>query len=216
MPSSWKGKTPPQKPDFADWKDHGEESLKAARAVAVKFRDDVVRLEAIHDRAGYALTLCGISGTGKTFLGNCILNEIGRDAWGNLNNVQGYIRGNQLVRGNYMRRDWRKLSDGFKSGQFEILDDLESAFLVMLDDIGADYDPSGMGTSKLDRVLRSRTGKWTILTCNLTLNQIADGLDTRIASFLIRDGNRVCEIKAQDYATRPATVGKPSLPGSGR
>ena len=38
MPSSWKGKTQPPKPDFADWKDHGEESLKAARSVAVKFR----------------------------------------------------------------------------------------------------------------------------------------------------------------------------------
>ena len=126
MPSSWKGKTQPPKPDFADWKDHGEESLKAARSVAVKFRDDVVRLEAIHDRAGYTLTLCGISGTGKTFLGNCILNELGRNAWGNLNNVQGYVRGNQLMRANYMRRDWRKLSDGFKSGQFEILDDLKA------------------------------------------------------------------------------------------
>ena len=72
----------------------------------------------------------------------------------------------------------------------------------MLDDIGADYDPSGIGVSKLDRVLRSRTGKWTILTCNLTLAHIAGSLDTRIASFLIRDNNMVCEINAPDYALR--------------
>ena len=101
-----------------------------------------------------------------------------------------------------MRQDWRKLSDGFKSGRFEVLNDLESVFLLMLDDIGADYDPSGIGVSKLDRVLRSRTGKWTILTCNLTLAHIAGSLDTRIASFLIRDNNMVCEINAPDYALR--------------
>lgn len=193
---------PMRHPDFSNWKTHGEASLAAALDRATKFRDAVLRMGAAHDRAGCALTLCGVSGTGKTFLADSILNELGRDKWGQLGNVQEFIRGNELVRATFMRRDWRKVSDGFKAGNYEIVEDLESAFLVMLDDIGADHDPSGVGVSKLDRVLRSRTGKWTILTCNLTLPQISEKLDTRIASFLIRDGNTVCEINAPDYSLR--------------
>jgi DNA replication protein DnaC len=151
---------------------------------------------------GYCLTFCGVSGTGKTFLADCILNELRKNRWGALDGVQGYARKGKVIQASFMSRDWRKVSDGFKIGRFEVVDDLESTFLLLLDDIGADYDPSSIGVSKLDRVLRSRTGKWTILTCNLTLAQISETLDARIASFLIRDGNRVCEINSQDYALR--------------
>lgn len=189
-------------PNFLDWLTHGDQRLIDPLNVAAQFVNLVKTRGAAHEKQGHALTFCGISGTGKTFLSDCILNELGRDKWGQLSNVQGFIRGGELVRATYMRRDWRKVSDGFKSAQYEIVEDLEKTFLLMLDDIGADHDPSGVGVSKLDRILRSRFGKWTILTCNLALPQIAEKLDARIASFLIRDENRVFEMSTEDYATR--------------
>jgi len=203
MPTTQPAKITNRDPDFSDWKIHGEEGLRAPLLAASQFVSDIIRRRVTHDREGYALTFCGVSGTGKTFLSNCILNELGRNKWGELESVVGFIREGHLIRSTYMKCDWRKVSDGFKQGEFGTLEDMEEVFLLMLDDIGADYDPSSMGISKLDRVLRARTGKWTILTCNLTLSQIAENLDTRIASFLIRDGNKVCEIKAIDYALRP-------------
>ena len=191
-----------QHPNFADWKTHGDQRLIDPLNVAEKFVKTVKMRGAAHDRQGHILTFCGVAGNGKTMLADSILNELGRDKWGQLSGVQGYIRSGELVRSTFMRRDWRKISDGFKTGQYEVVEDLEKTFLLMLDDIGADHDPSGIGTSKLDRILRSRSGKWTILTCNLSLAQIAEKMDSRIASFLIRDENRVCEIAAEDYAAR--------------
>jgi DNA replication protein DnaC len=193
---------PKSRPNFADWKTHGDQRLIDPLNVAARFCNRVRLRGAAHDRAGHTLTFCGVSGIGKTFLADCMLNELGRDKWGQLAGVQGYVRNGEIIRATYMRRDWRKISDGFKTGDYEIVEDLEKTFLLMLDDIGADHDPSGVGASKLDRVVRSRVGKWTILTCNLSLPQIAEKLDTRIASFLIRDENEVCEIVAEDYATR--------------
>lgn len=181
---------------------HGETALRNAMLAAGELVADVIRRGAAHDKDGYTLTFCGVSGTGKTFLSNCILNELGANKWGFFDAVQGYFRGGQLMRPTFMKRDWRKLSDGFKSGDYEIIEDLEKSFFLMLDDIGADYDPSSNSTSKLDRILRSRAGKWTILTCNFTLAQIAENLDTRIASFLVRDKNKIVEINAPDYALR--------------
>jgi DNA replication protein DnaC len=171
---------------------------------AGEFVCKVIERGASHDRQGHTLTFCGVSGTGKTMLANCILNELRKNKWGFLDGVQGHFNGTKLVRADWMKRDWRKISDGFKAGDYEIIEDMESVFILMLDDIGADYDPSSNSTSKLDRVLRSRAGKWTILTCNLTLSQIAETLDTRIASFLIRDENKVVEIEAVDYSFQPA------------
>ena len=191
-----------QKPNFSNWQTHGDQRLIDPLNVAAKFVNHVKMRGAAHDKSGHVLTFCGVSGIGKTFLSDCILNELGRDKWGQLPGVQGYLRNGELIRATYMRRDWRKVSDGFKSGQYEIIEDLEKTFLLMLDDIGADHDPSGVGVSKLDRILRARSGKWTIVTCNLSLAQIAEKLDARIASFLIRDENRVCEITAEDYALR--------------
>ena len=176
-----------------------EPALVAAKDAAHAFISAIMRGPY---RDGYCLTLCGRSGTGKTMLARCIMNELKFNRWNSCDAIQvdvvaGAVR--RFVAGFY---DMRKVSDKFKNGQYGIVEDIESRNLVVLDDIGADYDPAKITVSKVDRILRSRTSKWTVLTINLPLNKIAEQLDARIASFVIRDENRFVEIQTQDYAMR--------------
>lgn len=76
------------------------------------------------------------------------------------------------------------------------------AFFLVIDDLGAERDESGFVKDKMLELLNRRLGKWTILTTNLSLKNIAENYDARISSRLIRDENRVKRISAIDYALR--------------
>jgi chromosomal replication initiation ATPase DnaA len=97
--------------------------------------------------------------------------------------------------------DWSnyasELAD-FKAGRRE---SLKGAWFLVLDDIGADSGRA-IVTDELFRILNSRLGKWTIITSNLTPDGIAERLDQRIASRLIRDGNVLIQNTAPDWALR--------------
>lgn len=151
---------------------------------------------------GYTLTFCGLSDTGKTMLSKAILTELRLNAWGDCEAIKPTIIKNHLTHFSAVLLDWRKVSDGFKDGKWGYVDVMEEPELLVLDDVGADYDPRKISTSKLDQVLRTRIGKWTVLTCNMSLEQIADQLDARIASWLIRDGNTVVEIETTPFHLR--------------
>lgn len=152
--------------------------------------------------SGYLLSLCGKSGVGKTMLSKCVLEALGRDKWGNLSACKSFVHGGRAWRPDGRFFDMRKVSDAFKRGEWDLVEAMEEPALVILDDIGADYDPNKITASKIDRVLRSRVGKWTIATFNLGLREVADKLDSRIASFIIRDNNKFIEIAANDFAMR--------------
>jgi hypothetical protein len=70
--------------------------------------------------------------------------------------------------------------------------------LVYVEDIGAgQFGEKGAGAvvkSRLAELLQLRTGKWTLLDANLHRGEIAEQLDTRIASRLRRDGSVCLEI----------------------
>jgi len=91
--------------------------------------------------------------------------------------------------------DWRQLSDLLREQKYGRFEDAENAWFLVLDDIGSDYDPNKFSTSKLDKLLRSRR-HWTVITTNLTPKQIAEELDPRIVSWMIRDGNKIVQIDA--------------------
>lgn len=160
----------------------------------------------------YWLSFLGKTGNGKTHLakrayrwmkvncrapvagldtGTCVIDTEGRDKypWEHYVFPCCYI-------------DWRRLCGTLRSGDFSEINYLCDAWLVVLDDIGTEHDPSGFIASTLDRILNSRLRKWTLITCNLSLAQIAEGLDVRIASRMQRDNSKVIEIDCPDYSLR--------------
>lgn len=98
---------------------------------------------------------------------------------------------------------WRNVADGILSGNYARMNELCREKFVVLDDIGAEYqDRAGIVKSKLDRLIDARLGKWTLITCNHTLQQIAERMDTRIASRMIRGGSVVVEVDVPDFNAR--------------
>jgi DNA replication protein DnaC len=196
MPASRKS----SKRTFADFI-ADEPTLVSALAAARQF---VAAILAHPWRDGYCLSLCGKSGNGKTMLSEIILNELRYNGWGFCSAIPKTITGGTLLNFSAGFYDMRKVSDRFKPPHFDfsVVEAMEEHSLTVLDDIGADYDPKKITASKVDRVLRSRRGKWTLATFNLPLEKIAENLDSRISSFIIRDDNKFVEIQAQDFALR--------------
>ncbi len=146
--------------------------------------------------------MLGHSGVGKTFLARCILGELGCNAWGDLISIREWISGGELLRAGAKFRSFPKVADRLKGGEYDLIESLEQPFLLILDDVGAEYDPNKFTASNLNRLIRSRRGKWTVITSNLSVAAIAEKIDQRIASFLIRDGNKAVEIETKDYSLR--------------
>jgi len=97
---------------------------------------------------------------------------------------------------------WRKIVDHLRDSDYGIIDVLCNDWFVALDDIGAER-ASDFSVSKLDRIIDARLGKWTVITCNFTREQIAEHMDVRIASRLGRGENVIVDdINVPDYSTR--------------
>lgn len=98
---------------------------------------------------------------------------------------------------------WPEVSKELSANRgYDKVDELMREKFVVLDEIGADRDPNGHCKDHLARILCSRVGKWTLLTSNKTLEDIARDIDTRVASRMIRDGSIVVEIDVRDYWLR--------------
>lgn len=97
--------------------------------------------------------------------------------------------------------DWRKFADDIRSGGYErLVEDAIDEWFLIIDDFGAERDPSGFVASAADRILNGRRDKWTLITTNLSLQEIGERMDVRIASRMIRDSNQFVEADAEDYA----------------
>lgn len=96
-------------------------------------------------------------------------------------------------------RMWPAVVDGFKRDQFLIADHLEREFLSIIDDVGAEHDPSGFGKEKLYLILSRREQRYTIITTNLSTEQWETKLERRIASRLFRNSTHVDLSAVADY-----------------
>lgn len=85
---------------------------------------------------------------------------------------------------------WITIVDYMRKGDYGVIDHVCSAEVAFIDDIGAGYE-TALSRSKILEIAERRTGKPTFWTTNLTAQQIADQIDVRVASRMVRDGNRV-------------------------
>jgi len=143
------------------------------------------------------LSLLGRSGTGKTHLARVITRFFKAE-------LAIYIEpgtGAHLARrGGFI--GWRKVVDHLRDGDYGIIDAVCNDWFVALDDIGAER-ASDFSVSKLDQVADARLGKWTVITCNFSREEIAEHMDVRIASRLGRGRNVIIDgIYVRDYSTR--------------
>lgn len=177
--------------NFQDFKTFNEPCLIEMRNQGKKFGGKACR----KGEPPYWLSFCGTSGAGKTFLSRIIYEEA---------KLSRVIREHPVLVHGAMRVMWPELVMDLyppKSAHYRI-DDLKIANLLFLDDISTGSDRTGFERECLWRLLSARVGKWTIITSNLTLKEIADSIDARIASRMTRDGNIAIEINTTDYGLR--------------
>ena len=145
------------------------------------------------------ISYVGTSGTGKTYLVKRIMRWLARSPhW----QAQAFNSGSRIVYpGQFVH--WPRMAAELQNREgYGWFGDIQSETFIALDEIGGERDSTGFVTEKLSTLLSARVGKWTMITSNKGLEQIARDLDTRIASRLIRDGNVVVEMSVADFALR--------------
>jgi len=138
------------------------------------------------------LTITGQSGTGKTHCARKLFRYAAH-------------------RSNWQRTDYLPAEVYWPSFVKELRDpdsnartrerDMQRWPVLFLDDIGAERDATGFAIEALNTLLGCRVNKWTILTANLTLDELHEK-DRRIASRIVRPPNICVGITTQDYAER--------------
>ena len=193
---------------FPAWRptlDAYEPSLRAAADACERFAADM--WVGAHPRW---LTLTGVNGCGKTMLarqlyergqtvnpGNPANNAIWPPDWNE--------SGSHVYFGRRPACRWfdeRAFASRLRAGEYDLADYLRDDFMVVLDELGSTRDPTNFVADKLGELAERRMNRWTVWTTNLDLAEIAERLDARISSRLIRDENQVVRITADDYALR--------------
>lgn len=154
-------------------------------------------------KPGTWLTLAGVNGCGKTMLANQAFSYVSRhypfagSVW--ISGERGRLT---TRRPKCVWIDEVAFSKRCKEGEYDLPEYLGEDWLVVLDDLGASRDKSGFTGEMLFRLCNARIGKFTLFTTNLDLRGIAEQIDPRITSRLIRDGNEFKAITAGDYSLR--------------
>lgn len=136
------------------------------------------------------LSLVGTSGTGKTHLADRVMGQ-----------APHWLHEHRSLLSGICRWEWSRLLSKLRDGEYWRIQDIDDANFAMLDDIGTEAS-TPFSVEKLFDVLSRRCNKWTVITANLSMSQIADTMDTRIASRMIRDGSVVVETNAIDFNLR--------------
>jgi DNA replication protein DnaC len=124
------------------------------------------------------LSLLGTSGAGKTMLAKAIRR----------------ICGGRFV-------TWTRVANMLREGEYRWFSDLMREPIVILDDLGSEYATPFIA-AKLYEFLSERVGRWTIITCNLSLADIGNKIDVRIASRMLRNDSQVVDVDVPDFNVR--------------
>lgn len=183
-------KNPRPRPTFQDFKTFKDKTLVRMLDQAKTFCHQV-NYNGAPDP--YWLSFCGTSGTGKTFLADIMFDQ--------LRGKKSLMDHPSLTCGT-MRKHWPSVLQRIYDRESWHIDDMVDAHLLLLDEVSCSADAKGFEREWLWRVLSGRAHKWTIITSNHSLEQIASLIDVRIASRMVRDGSVVVEINTVDYSNR--------------
>lgn len=145
------------------------------------------------------LSLLGTSGAGKTMLAERIIRWARKWRADDLDprNLEG-----ETFRIKVSSFKWSRCIERMLEGDFDWTQRAKSDFIVLLDDIGTESDSpkvKAMAISKLYAILEARRGLWTIVTANLSVEEIGTKMDPRISSRLFRDESEVIDVDVEDY-----------------
>ncbi len=98
----------------------------------------------------------------------------------------------------YLR--WPEVVDSFRDNLTGSMDDMLSAGLLILDDVGAEYDPTQNATNKLCQVLNRREKEFTVITTNITVESWGEKFDIRISDRFLRNSEVVDLFGIPSYA----------------
>lgn len=164
---------------------HGDASLEAMVRACANFT------LALRDKAAPRwLSLLGPSGIGKTHCGRFLWKHAAEHfQWHRFEFIHQKIY-------------WPDFVKQLRSGHvYDRLHEMQKWPVLFLDDIGAERDTTGFAAEQLNTLLGSRDGKWTIITSNLSIEQIG-GIDPRLADRIIRRPNIFIEVETKSHAMR--------------
>lgn len=179
--------------------------LANMKTEAARFLDDMM-----NDREPRWLSLLGTSGAGKTMLAQIIWHWF-RDTRHAMINWPATERTRtpetphgQIIRHRGGFINWgNAINNRMLKGEYDFLEDMRGYSFFAIDDIASEYERHReLSASKLYNVLESRLKKWTIITANLSLEQIGSKLDARIASRMIRGHSTVVDVDVVDWNLR--------------
>jgi DNA replication protein DnaC len=132
------------------------------------------------------LVLCGPCGVGKTHCAGRVAE------WARYVAVPAMEAGNwgmKVPSVKFVR--WPEITDAFKEGHYGVINDCNEVSFLIIDDIGAEHDPSRNAADKLCQILSHRERKFTLITTNISPAAWPERFDARIADRLMRNSRVV-------------------------
>lgn len=143
------------------------------------------------------LVLVGESGCGKSHIGKAIARYC-ESAASLAFDARKWDKGGRIPITTYVR--WPEQTDHFKTGDYSMQEEMIDTDLLVLDDIGAEHDPSKNAADKLCQVLTRREKKFTVVTTNIKPLEWPTKFDTRIADRLMRNSVVVSMFDVGSYS----------------
>lgn len=95
---------------------------------------------------------------------------------------------------------WPEVVDQFKANDYSAVETAKECGLLVIDDIGAEYDPSKNAADKLCQILSKREKRFTVITTNIKIEQWPERFNTRIADRLMRNSEIVNLFGVESYS----------------